>query len=185
MTTPNGLGSFSRDPDEAQARVDEWAQGFARKAQRYQAAQAEAEQIRLTASNGDGSVRVTVRADGSVTDLEFANKARTMPLPELSAQILTTMRRAQADIAGRVGEVMAEQLGDEDLETRTVMLDSLRSRFPDPDAEDEPAPEPPAAEPPATPEPGGQARPSDAGPSGAAKNPTNTEDSEDEDNNPW
>ncbi|MDQ0383103.1 YbaB/EbfC family nucleoid-associated protein [Amycolatopsis thermophila] len=132
-----GLGEAMRDPDEAAARVDAWAQGLAAKAERYRAAQQRTEEIRLTSANTDGSVRVTVRADGSVTGLDLSGRARTMPLDELSAQILTTMRRAQAGIASRVAEVMAEEVGDEDPQTRSMLVDNLRSRFPDPDADDD------------------------------------------------
>lgn len=166
---PGGLGGLIRDPDEAERRIDQWAQGFAEKAQRYQAAQERAEQLRLSATNSDGSVRVTVRADGSVSDLAFTEKVRSMPLTELSAQILNTMQKAQANIAGEVGAVMSEQLGDEDAETRSVMLENLRTRFPEPpevqeiadpsaerwaSGEEPPAAEPPrAGQPPMTPPP--------------------------------
>jgi len=135
------LGGFGRDPDEIEHRIDQWAQGFAVKAERYRAAQEQTEQIRSTASSRDGSVRVTVRADGSVTDLVFTEKVRSLPLTELSAQILATMRSAQARIADQVGAVMTAQLGDEDAQTRAVMLDNLRERFPvPPDEQVEPAP---------------------------------------------
>lgn len=127
-----GLGGFGRDPDEIEHRLDQWAQGFAAKAQRYQAAQERTEQLRSTASSRDGGVRVTVRADGSVTDLVFTEKIRSLPLTELSAQILATMRSAQANIVNQVSAVMTEQLGDEDAQTRAVMLDNLRQRFPEP-----------------------------------------------------
>ncbi|MGI6873024.1 MULTISPECIES: YbaB/EbfC family nucleoid-associated protein [Amycolatopsis] len=163
MTSANGLGDLMRDPDEAAARMNAWAQGLAEKAERYRAAQARTEEIRLTSANTDGSVRVTVRADGSVTDLDLSGRARTMPLDELSAQILATMRRAQAGIAARVAEVMQEEVGDEDPQTRSLLVDNLRSRFPDPDAgeDDEQAAAEPAEE-------GPQARTDD-----------------DEENNPW
>ncbi|GAB3897212.1 YbaB/EbfC family nucleoid-associated protein [Kibdelosporangium lantanae] len=137
----SGIGEVVRDPEAVKERMEQWAQGFAAKAQRYQAAQAATEQVRLSASSPDGSVQVTVRADGTVTDLRFTEKIRAMPLAEISAKILTTMRSAQSGIANRVGEVVAEQLGDEDLETRTVMLGELRDRFPEVD-EEIPPPEP-------------------------------------------
>ncbi|GAA2785684.1 YbaB/EbfC family nucleoid-associated protein [Saccharopolyspora taberi] len=166
------LGGFAApgaDPDEAQRRIEQWAQGFAEKAQRYQAVQQETEQLRLTAASSDGRIKVTVRADGSVTDLEFTDKVRTMAPQELAAQILATMHRAQADIAARVGETMAAHLGDEDQETRAAMLDNLRERFPEQPEEPEPeqeqgsskwdgpeedaAPAPPAPQPPAAQQP--------------------------------
>ncbi|GAA4611055.1 YbaB/EbfC family nucleoid-associated protein [Saccharopolyspora hordei] len=133
-----GFAAIGADPDEAERRIQEWARSFEEKAQRYQAVQAETEQLRLTAATPDGRIKVTVRADGSVTDLQFTDKVRSMPPDELAAQILSTMHRAQADIAGKVGETMAAHLGDEDLETRRMMLDNLRERFPE-QPEDEPA----------------------------------------------
>jgi DNA-binding protein YbaB len=129
------FSGISRDPDEAMAGIDRWAQGFADKAQRYQAAQRETEQLRLTASSANGVVRVTVGADGNVTGLELGDKVRTMPPADLAAQILDTMRRAQSGIADRVSDVMTEQLGDEDQETRAEMLGTLRTRFPQQDDE--------------------------------------------------
>ncbi|HEX6351405.1 YbaB/EbfC family nucleoid-associated protein [Actinophytocola sp.] len=134
------------------AGIDRWAQGFADKARRYQAAQQQTERLRLTASSANGVVRVTVGADGNVTGLELNNKVRTMPPEDLAAQILDTMRRAQAGIADRVSEVMTAQLGDEDQQTRAELLGNLRSRFPrqEDEAEEEeetPPPPPPAGKP--------------------------------------
>jgi DNA-binding protein YbaB len=132
----------SRDPDEVMAGIDRWAQGFADKARRYQTAQ-QTEQLRLTASSANGVVRVTVGADGNVTGLELGNKVRTMPPEDLAAQILDTMRRAQSGIADRVSEVMTAQLGDEDQQTRTELLGTLRTRFPRQDDEEEEEETPP------------------------------------------
>jgi DNA-binding protein YbaB len=142
------FSGMSRDPDDVMASVDRWAQGLADKAQRYQAAQQETEQLRLTASSANGVVRVTVGADGNVTGLELGNKVRTMPPEDLAAQILDTMRRAQAGIADRVSEVMTAQLGDEDQQTRAEMLGSLRTRFPRQDDEPEEEETPPTPPPP-------------------------------------
>ncbi|MEV4734163.1 YbaB/EbfC family nucleoid-associated protein [Saccharopolyspora sp. NPDC049426] len=134
-----GFAVAGADPDEAERRIQQWAQGFAEKAQRYQEVQAQTEQLRLSASSPDGRIKVTVRADGSVTNLEFTDKVRSMAPNELAAQILSTMHRAQADIASKVGETMAATLGDEDQQTRSMMLDNLRERFPEqPEEESEP-----------------------------------------------
>ncbi|HUR52556.1 MAG TPA: YbaB/EbfC family nucleoid-associated protein [Gemmataceae bacterium] len=188
MTGPNGLGDLMRDPEETIRRMDDWAAGFAAKAERYQAAQEQTEQLRLTATSSDGAVSVTVGADGTVTDLTFSNKVRSFPLEELSRQILGTMRRAQAGIADRVAGVMAENLGDEDRETRGALLDSLRGRFPDPD---EPGEEPPPAAtpppPPVPPPPAGGAAvpPAPAAPQASPPPRRRTGEPAEEDNNPW
>lgn len=185
-STPSGIAGFSRDPDDVERRVQQWAEGFASKAERYKAAQERTEQIRLTATSPHG-VRVTVNADGTVTALEFTEKVRSMPLPELSAQILATMRSAQSGIAGRVGEVMTEHLGDEDGQTRAMMLGNLRERFPEQPDEpgtDEPVAggwdyddEEPAEQPPAPPRPAAVRPPE--------RKPATPEPDENEDNEPW
>jgi len=138
MTGP-GVMATNGSPDEAKARLDQWAAGLNAKAAKYESVARQTGDLRLSATSVSNFVRVTVRADGSVTDLEFGPKARTVPMPELATLILDTMRRAQAGIAGRVGEVLAAELGDDDPRTRELMLAELRGRFPDPD--DEP-PEP-------------------------------------------
>ncbi|WP_410570877.1 YbaB/EbfC family nucleoid-associated protein [Amycolatopsis sp. cmx-4-61] len=181
MTGPNGLGNLMRDPDETIRRMDDWAAGFAAKAQRYQAAQEQTERLRLTATSADGAVSVTVGADGTVTDLTFSNKVKSFPLEELSRQILTTMRRAQSGIADRVAGVMAEQLGDEDRETRGALLDNLRGRFPNPDEPDEQPPAPPEPVPPSPPSGGAAAPPAP----GAPQPPRRPAPADDDDNNPW
>ena len=124
------IDALSRDPDEAEARLRTWAEGFADKARQYQDAAARTEEIRVAATSPGGAVTVTVRADGAVTELGFAEHARNIPLTELSTIILDTMRQARAGIADHVGEVYDDALGDEDPKTRAAMLDTLRDRFP-------------------------------------------------------
>jgi len=141
MTGP-GVMAMNGSPDEAKAKLDQWAAGLSAKAAKYESVARQTEDLRLSATSVSNFVRVTVRADGSVTDLEFGPKARTVPMPELATLILDTMRRAQAGIAGRVGDVLAAELGDDDPETRELMLTELRGRFPDPGEDGEPpAPE--------------------------------------------
>ncbi len=139
MTGRPAIPGFNGSAAEAASSIDRWAQGFAEKAQRYREAQADTEQLRLSATSSDGRVRVTVGADGGVTGLRLDERLRELPMSEVAERILTTMRQAQSGIADRVGEVMAAHLGDEDLHTRATMMTMLRDRFPE-----EPEPEPEA-----------------------------------------
>ncbi|MEU0535719.1 YbaB/EbfC family nucleoid-associated protein [Amycolatopsis tolypomycina] len=132
MTGP-GVMAMNGSPDEAKARLDQWAEGLSAKAAKYESVARQTGDLRLSATSVSNFVKVTVRADGSVTDLEFGPQARTVSMPELATLILDTMRRAQAGIAGRVGDVLAAELGDEDPQTRELMLADLRGRFPEPD----------------------------------------------------
>ncbi|WP_206788936.1 YbaB/EbfC family nucleoid-associated protein [Amycolatopsis sp. MtRt-6] len=145
MTGP-GVMAMNGSPDEAKARLDQWAEGLSAKAAKYESVARQTESLRLSATSVSNFVKVTVRADGSVTDLEFGPKARTVPMPELATLILDTMRRAQAGIAGRVGDVLAAELGDEDPQTRELMLAELRGRFPDPDEEPDDEPQEPGSD---------------------------------------
>jgi DNA-binding protein YbaB len=176
-----GLGGG--DPDEVERRMREWARGFQDKADRYRAVREETEQLRLTAVSDGGGVEVTVRADGTVAGLRLTEKVRALPLAELSALILSTMHDAQSGIAGRVGEVMDERLGDEDPQTREMTLANLRARFPEAAEElappvqrwDQPADESPEPSKPARPTPRPRPR----------TNPDDGDDGDDEDFIPW
>jgi DNA-binding protein YbaB len=166
MAERPGIPGFAASPEDAVRNIDNWAQGLADKARRYREAQADTEALRLSATSPDGGVRVTVGADGGVTDLHLDERVRAVRASELAATIMETMRRAQSGIADRVSAVMADHLGaDEDLHTRATVLTQLRDRFPDqadepqePDertfepVEDDPAP-PPVARPAPVPDP--------------------------------
>ncbi|RZQ61924.1 YbaB/EbfC family nucleoid-associated protein [Amycolatopsis suaedae] len=177
---PGGFAGINADPEQALARIDEWANAAAVKAEKYQEVARRTEEMRLTATSPRGEVKATVRSDGSLTDLEFSSRARNIPLPELSALILRTMRQAQAGIAGQVNEVLTEQLGDQDPQTKAMMVDELRSRFPDPEADEEPptaeaSPPPPPAAPPGQPQP----------PRPARRRDDDTPEGQDGENSPW
>ncbi len=129
-------------PEQAERWIDDWADSLARKAEQYQSVQAQVEQIRLAATSPDGAVRVTVGANGAPTELELSERTRSMSTGELSALILSTMRRAQAGIADRVAQIMQDTVGQD---TRTIasVVDEYRRQFPEPTDPTEPPPRPP------------------------------------------
>jgi DNA-binding protein YbaB len=132
MAERPGIPGFAASPEDAVRNIDNWAQGLADKARRYREAQTDTEALRLSATSPDGGVRVTVGADGGVTDLHLDERVRAVRASELATTILETMRRAQSGIADRVSEVMADHLGaEEDLHTRATVLTQLRDRFPE------------------------------------------------------
>ncbi|WP_232519854.1 YbaB/EbfC family nucleoid-associated protein [Actinosynnema pretiosum] len=163
--------------EDAEARIAAWAREAQAKAERYRQVGETAQELRLTATSRDGAVRVTVRPDGVVTDLVLGERSRALPPDGLSALVLDTMRRAQAGIADQVCEVVDAGLGDEAPETRSMLVEELRTRFPaveddepdpyededdlsraprddDEDVPPRPAANPPGASPPLAPRPG-------------------------------
>ncbi|TQS42640.1 YbaB/EbfC family nucleoid-associated protein [Cryptosporangium phraense] len=86
----------------------------------------------LSVSARSAGVVVTVTASGAVTDLRLTDAVRGWPVDRLAADILTTMRRAQAELAGRVAEIAARTVGP-DSETARTIVRSYQARFPSPD----------------------------------------------------
>jgi hypothetical protein len=84
------------------------------------------EAVSATARSGDGKVAVTVNASGNVVDLR-------LPDAELAATVLSTIRRAQSQLADAARTAMPAEL------TGTAVLAELdnqyRTAYPEPAAE--------------------------------------------------
>jgi DNA-binding protein YbaB len=129
--------SFGGDGYQTEQELRRWAADVEAKAARYQSMSAQVAEVAVTESSPDDVVRVTVGASGLVTDLRISDRGREMSGAELSALVLTTMRRAQSRITDQVADVMQRTVGD-DPATVASVVDSYRQRFPEP--EPEPAP---------------------------------------------
>ncbi|MGW4398489.1 YbaB/EbfC family nucleoid-associated protein [Amycolatopsis nivea] len=123
---------------DAAARVDQMVAEAKQKAQRYQAMQAAVGQVSVTETGKDGLVTVTVDSAGNVTDLRITDQVRECSGAQAAAAVLTTLRRAQARLPDRLGEVMAETIGD-DRQTMDTIVGNYRAKFPEPEPE-EPGP---------------------------------------------
>ena len=123
----------------AAAQIDEWVAAAKAKAERYQAMQAATSQVSVSESSSDGMISVTVDSAGNVTDLRITDAVRESTGAKVSAAVLSTLRRAQARLPERLGEVMAETIGD-DQPTMDTIVGRYRAKFPEP----EPEPEQPA-----------------------------------------
>ncbi len=131
---------FGTDPDQVERRVSQWAGQFADRAERFESMRVQVEQISVTESSADGAVRVTVDSTGSPTDLMLSDKIRGMAPPEVAAQVMVCLRRAQGRLAGRVREAMAATVGDEEQVVEHVVA-GYEARFPD-QHQETPAPGP-------------------------------------------
>ncbi|WP_329060002.1 YbaB/EbfC family nucleoid-associated protein [Amycolatopsis sp. NBC_01480] len=123
----------------AAAQIDEWVAAAKAKAERYQAMQAATSRVSVSESSSDGMISVTVDSAGNVTDLRITDAVRESTGAKVAAAVLSTLRRAQARLPERLGEVMAETIGD-DQPTMDTIVGRYRAKFPEP----EPEPEQPA-----------------------------------------
>jgi DNA-binding protein YbaB len=111
--------------------VSDWALEVERNADRYRRLQQHLARMSITETSRDGAVRVTVSASGLLTDLALDERAAPKPLSALAAQVLETLRRAQAKIPDLVSKAVADVVGTADAQTHLIVADA-RKRFPEP-----------------------------------------------------
>ncbi|MEU6645099.1 YbaB/EbfC family nucleoid-associated protein [Saccharomonospora sp. NPDC046836] len=69
-------------------------------------------QVESTATSPDGNVTVVAGASGTVTDLRLAPGAMRLDAAQLSAMIMSTMRRAVADAVQQQAGIVDNAFGD-------------------------------------------------------------------------
>jgi DNA-binding protein YbaB len=109
----------------------DWKQQVAENARRYQELNEQVSRMSVTEVSSDGSVRVTVSANGLMTDLVLRERGYQRPLPQVADEIMACMRRAQARIPDLLQQVMADALGTVDPATHLLVADA-RQMFPPP-----------------------------------------------------
>lgn len=119
---------FDTDSDQMEHRLSQWAQGFADKAAQFQTMRAQVEQVQVTEVSADGAVRLTVDSTGALTHLTFNDKIRELSPPDVAAQVMTCLRRAQQQLASRVHEAMQATVDGEDHFVERV-VSGYRERF--------------------------------------------------------
>lgn len=125
--------------DIATADLDKWVADAETNAARYRQLSDGMDQVTVTETAPDGNVTVTVNVNGVVTDLRISERATGMPGPRLATAVLTTMRRAQSRLAGRVAELMRDTVGQDTGLADTVVSD-YQQKFPAPPEPQRPAP---------------------------------------------
>jgi hypothetical protein len=119
---------FDTDPDEMERRLSQWTQGFTDKAEQFHAMRTQVEQVQVNESSRDGAVRVTVDSRGMLTDLALTDRIREISPPEVAAQVMTCLRRAQQQLAPLVQDAMQAAVGGEEPIVENV-VSGYRERF--------------------------------------------------------
>lgn len=119
------------DDGVTDAALDKWVADAEAGAAKYQHLAAVMDRVRVSVSSPDNLVTITVNASGNITDLRIADRAMSGPGKQLAGQILTAIRRAQADIAARMAEVMQATIGD-DTTVMNAVLAEYHDKFPEP-----------------------------------------------------
>jgi hypothetical protein len=88
------------------ADLEKWAAALRQRADDYGRLSERLHATVVTESSPDGKVRVTVDSHGVPADIYFAESARGEDPARLAAELMATLRRAQAMLAGRVRELV-------------------------------------------------------------------------------
>ncbi len=105
-----------------------WQEQVADNARRYEVLSERLTRTTATETSRDGVVRVTVSADGDITDLVLEEPRQPMSMPELAAQIMGCVRRARARIPDLIAQAMTDTVGRN--EGTDLVLADARTRFP-------------------------------------------------------
>jgi len=111
-----------------------WERQVAETATRYQQLQERLSQLSITESSRDGAVKVTVSAGGQLINLVLRERWHPDPLPDIAAEIMDCLRRAQARIPDLLRQAMFETVGPQDPSAHLLVAEAKR-RFPEPVAE--------------------------------------------------
>ncbi|MEV0810461.1 YbaB/EbfC family nucleoid-associated protein [Micromonospora sp. NPDC050200] len=100
--------------DAARHRVDGWESAVADRATRARALSARLAGLTATAHSADRTVEATVDSSGALVDLRLDERTRAQPAARTAAQVLTTTRKAYAELLRQVTRVTEEMLGPDD-----------------------------------------------------------------------
>lgn len=106
----------------------DWQQQVAENARRHAELRDRVAGMSITETTPDGMIRVTVSADGVLTDLALHQRYEGVPLAQLGPRIMACVRRAQARIPGLMGQALRAS-GVDDPAGALILADASR-RFP-------------------------------------------------------
>jgi DNA-binding protein YbaB len=107
--------------------IDNWEREAAVKAERFQAMSQQVEQISITESVADGAVSVTVGHNGIPTDIAMTDGVRGMAPPEIAANVMAAIRKAQSRYPARLAEILVETVGEEDPASQHILATAERN----------------------------------------------------------
>lgn len=112
--------------------MSDWTRQVAENSARYARLAEHLARLSITEASGDGTVKVTVSANGLLTDITLRERWHPTPLPAIAEEIMDCVRRAQARIPELLRQAMSDIVGDEEPGTG-MLLDEAARRFPEPE----------------------------------------------------
>ncbi len=123
-----GRGGVDGGLDEASEWVRTWADQIGEQAASAQRMANDVAAITATVRDSSGDITVTVDSTGMLTRLDLTDRIRNRTGAELAADIMATLRQAQADLTAKVSSVVAATVGADSVTGATV-IGSFERRF--------------------------------------------------------
>ncbi|MEU8611200.1 YbaB/EbfC family nucleoid-associated protein [Actinoplanes sp. NPDC048791] len=120
-----------RDIDSAEEWLETWAAGVDANAARAVELSRRVAELTGEATSRDGSISVAVGSAGQLERLDIDDRPGRLTGAQLSREIMSLIRRAQAQLSARVAAQVEQTVGA-DTETGRAVIHSYAERFPEP-----------------------------------------------------
>ena len=120
------------DPDASRAYLHSWKENVDRMAAKAAAMSEQMERLRVTASDGNGLVEVTIDSSGVLVHLELTDRIHRVEPKAVARAVMSALREARSMAADRAREIAVETMGPDSLSARTV-ADRMRQMLERPD----------------------------------------------------
>jgi DNA-binding protein YbaB len=115
-------------PEESRDRLAAWKGKIDQLAADTQAMSDQMQALRVTMSDPNHMVTVTVDSSGTLLDLQLTERSRRVELPHVSQTIMDTIRDAKAQVAEQAKEIIESTLGGESAAGRAI-AERVRSQL--------------------------------------------------------
>jgi DNA-binding protein YbaB len=120
------------DPEGAREQLESWRGRIDRLAVDTKAMSDQLQQLRITATDRDGHVEVTIDSSGSLIDLTLGPRFSKLSSETLARTIMDTVRDAKRKLADRSQEIIETTLGTDSSAARGIAT-RVRDRLAPPD----------------------------------------------------
>ncbi|MBO3735609.1 YbaB/EbfC family nucleoid-associated protein [Glycomyces niveus] len=107
-------------PEESKERLAAWKGKIDQLAADTQAMSDRMQELRVTVSDPNYMVTVTVDSTGNLLDLQLTERSRRVELQHVSQTIMQTIRTAKAQVAEQAKEIIESTLGEDSAAGRAI-----------------------------------------------------------------
>lgn len=120
--------SYLKDIADAEQWLSDWQASVVDRAERAGELAQRVAALQATAESLGGRVRVTVDSTGVPVDITLADSLEGWQPARIAGEIMTTMRRAQVELTGRIEQAAVDTVGAGS-ETAQTVLAPYHQRF--------------------------------------------------------